>query len=268
VPHFHDIVRTADVAVVRTACAGGPAEPEMEAGYEIVMVRRGTFRRELEHSASVVDSTSVYVARPGQWQHIHHVHGTGDAGYLVQFDAHLVGDDAERLPGTPVRLAPAADVAIRRLAGGGGDDDLAIDETVARLLDTLAAGDDTTTTARRPRVTRAGVAAIEQVRVLLAIEVDARTPPRRLAALAAAVGYAPHHLSRLFTAVTGTTMARHRRALRARMAVDRIERGDGDLAAVAADAGFADHSHLVRAIRAEYAMTPSQLRTALSAAAG
>jgi AraC-like DNA-binding protein len=41
--------------------------------------------------------------------------------------------------------------------------------------------------------------------------------------------------------------------------------GERDLAWVAADAGFADHSHLCRVLGAETQRTPSWLRAALAA---
>jgi AraC-like DNA-binding protein len=249
-------VRTSAVSIVRWTCDGGRAEPEVEVGYELVVVRSGTYRRELEHGVFVVDPLSLYVARPGQWQHIHHRHGMPDTAYLVAFDACLVGDDAERLPVTPVRAA-AVDLAVRQAVASA--DDLAVDETVTRLLGTLAG------VVRGPPVTPSRRRAVERVRELLSSEVEAAAPASRLDALARAAGYAPHHLSRVFTAVTGTTIARYRRALRVRRAVHRLELGEHDLAAIAADSGFTDHSHLVRAMRDEYGMTPSQLRRLLVA---
>ena len=81
--------------------------------------------------------------------------------------------------------------------------------------------------------------------------------------LASLIGVSPHHLSRVFRTVTGTTIARHRMRLRARAALERLAGGDTDLAGVAYATGFADQSHLTRVLKAETGTTPAALRRAL-----
>ncbi len=98
------------------------------------------------------------------------------------------------------------------------------------------------------------------VRDLLAEDRD-----RSLPALARTVGTSPHHLSRVFAAATGITISEHRRRLRTREALERIAAGERDLAGVAAAAGFADHSHLVRVLRQQTGHSPSALRSWLAA---
>jgi AraC-like DNA-binding protein len=82
--------------------------------------------------------------------------------------------------------------------------------------------------------------------------------------LASLLAVSPHHLSRVFRAQTGHTIARHRMRLRARAALDRLAGGELELARLAAELGFADQSHLTRVVRAETGATPSALRAALS----
>ena len=65
------------------------------------------------------------------------------------------------------------------------------------------------------------------------------------------------HLSRVFRAEVGVSISTYRRRLRLRAALERI--GEGGLARVAADAGFADHAHLTREMRALLGTTPSAL---------
>jgi AraC-like DNA-binding protein len=101
--------------------------------------------------------------------------------------------------------------------------------------------------------------ACDAVRELLAAD-----PSLSLGALARHTGLSPHHLSRTFTAMTGVTVSEHRRHLRARQALERLAGGERDLARVAADAGFADHSHLVRELRRQTGHTPSALRAVLA----
>jgi AraC-like DNA-binding protein len=85
-----------------------------------------------------------------------------------------------------------------------------------------------------------------------------------LPALARELGVSPHHLSRVFHAHTGHTIAQHRLMLRSREALQRIAEGEDSLARLAAELGFADQSHLTRAIRRQTGRTPGQLRRLLS----
>ena len=74
----------------------------------------------------------------------------------------------------------------------------------------------------------------------------------------------PHHLSRVFSAITGHTISRHRMRLRTRAVLERLAAGEDDLARLAADLGFTDQSHLYRVVRSETDVTPSVLRRLLS----
>lgn len=85
----------------------------------------------------------------------------------------------------------------------------------------------------------------------------------RALSLAAGLDVSATHLSRLFRAGTGHTIARHRMRLRARAALERLAGGEQHLARLAAELGFADQSHLCRVIRSETGQTPSHLRRAL-----
>jgi AraC-like DNA-binding protein len=51
--------------------------------------------------------------------------------------------------------------------------------------------------------------------------------------------------------------------LRAAAALARIEAGDASLAAVAADLGFANHSHLTATLRRRLGLTPRMIRERL-----
>ncbi|HEX6221512.1 MAG TPA: AraC family transcriptional regulator, partial [Acidimicrobiia bacterium] len=74
------------------------------------------------------------------------------------------------------------------------------------------------------------------------------------------VGASPHHLSRVFRHVTGSTMSGRRTQLRLRHALHLLQDGAADISAVAVAAGFYDHSHLVKTTRAHLGLTPGQIR--------
>ena len=83
--------------------------------------------------------------------------------------------------------------------------------------------------------------------------------PLRLEALAAAVGYAPHHFQRLFTRDTGVSPAAYARALRARRAEDHLTE-DKSVTEAIYDAGYAAPSRFYADASERLGMTPSAWR--------
>jgi AraC-like DNA-binding protein len=88
------------------------------------------------------------------------------------------------------------------------------------------------------------------------------TPNIGLVDLARAVHYSPFHLSRVFREVMGVTLSRYRTQLRMHEVLMRLD-GAADLNRLAAEAGFADHSHMTRTLVAHLGRTPSALRDRL-----
>jgi AraC-like DNA-binding protein len=101
---------------------------------------------------------------------------------------------------------------------------------------------------------------IERVRILLA---ERPGLPWTLESLARLVGYSPFHLARRFRACTGTSVHRYLSDLRLAAALRRIEAGEASLATVAADLGFANHSHLTATLRRRMGVTPRAIRAQL-----
>jgi AraC-like DNA-binding protein len=88
------------------------------------------------------------------------------------------------------------------------------------------------------------------------------SPNASLVELARAVHYSPFHLSRVFREVMGLTLSRYRTRLRLHDVLTRLD-GASDLNRLAADAGFADHSHMTRTFVTHLGRTPSALRDSL-----
>ncbi|MEP7346121.1 MAG: AraC family transcriptional regulator [Gemmatimonadaceae bacterium] len=78
--------------------------------------------------------------------------------------------------------------------------------------------------------------------------------------LARAVGVHRVHLARTFREHVGVSVTDSARRQRILYAVSLLEQGTMRLSEVAAEAGFADQSHLTRAIRATIGTTPAMLR--------
>lgn len=99
---------------------------------------------------------------------------------------------------------------------------------------------------------------VEEAKHLLAARLDERLA---LAGLAAALHVSPFHLARVFRRRTGFSLHVYRQQLRLRVALERVLDGEGDLALLACELGFASHSHLTDSFRRAFGVPPSQLRT-------
>jgi len=101
---------------------------------------------------------------------------------------------------------------------------------------------------------------IDRVRILMAERPDL---PWTVEALARAAEYSSYHFAHLFRRHTGTSVHRYLKDLRLAAALARIESGEGSLASVAADVGFAHHSHLTASVRRRLGVTPRAIRAEL-----
>jgi AraC family transcriptional regulator len=84
--------------------------------------------------------------------------------------------------------------------------------------------------------------------------------PLAYEAVARAAGVHPVHLARVFREREGCTVGEYVRRLRVEFARRRIAETRTALSEIAHAAGFADHSHLTRAFKKQFGLTPSQYR--------
>jgi AraC-like DNA-binding protein len=212
------------------------------------------------------------ICLPGQLHLLHpdEVHdgipGT-DAGFsyrIVYVEPALVAEAAGRLPfvADPVRdsggaAAPLAAV----LAGLLTDIDMPLDPLSA-VSATVGLADGLTALAGGP-VPRPGVdvLAVRRARDRLLADVSAATTAAELEHV---TGLDRYTLVRQFRAVHGTTPDRFRLLRRLDLARAAIAHGRS-LADAAAEAGFADQSHLTRQFRRAFGMTPGRWRKTLIA---
>ena len=189
------------------------------------------------------------VARPRFCAHENQYHAEGARSILVELD---------ELPGN-AGLAGPLDPEVARLHG-------------RRVADAFGA--------RPSERARLAQAAIREVVVALGEAPLPRTPawlerarellfaqlaePPRLAELARSVGVHPVHLAQAFRRRWNTTPLGYVRAHRVFRAVELIARGRS-LAEVAANVGFADQSHMTRAIHRARQAPPGSLRRRIHA---
>jgi AraC-like DNA-binding protein len=232
--------------------------------HAIVFVRRGCFVRSADGASNLVDPTQAYCINPGQAQRYDHPQLHGDDCTSVRLDPRLLaslwGGDPT-LPLDPVCSSPRTDLEHRLLlaaAHRGEAADALHERTLSLVAAMLEQVDPARVASGRPSTIRARRALVDAAREALAAD-----PDRSLADLAATLNVSAHHLSRIFHAGTGHTIARHRMRLRVRAALERLAGGEQQLAQLATDVGFVDQSHFCRVVRSETGHTPSTLRRAL-----
>jgi AraC-like DNA-binding protein len=241
-------------------------EEEQAAGNAVVFVRRGCFVRSADGDEHLFDPTLALCLTRGQEQRYDHPHTGGDdctAIFLSPEQTAALWGGAAQLPTAPLHVSPELDLRQRLLLAaarrGAGEHELG-EGAILLAADALAAHSPREVESGRPASGRERAALADGVRERLAAD-----PDWSLQELARDLAISPHHLSRTFRAQTGETIARHRMRIRARTALELFARGERDLAWVAAEAGFADQSHLCRVLGAETERTPSWLRAALAA---
>ena len=254
-----DGIGLADVTCQHARGRGRPAE--QTGGHAIVFVRRGCFLRTADGAESLLDPTLAYSMNPGEEERYDHPHGHGDDCTWLRLDSSVAAElwgGEPTLPSRPLPTSPAIDLDHRLLlaAGSRGADPHELTEqAIVLAARVLEQADPQRVRAGRPATTQARRAAADGAREALTANPDCS-----LRDLARALALSPHHLSRVFHASTGHTIARYRMRLRTRAALERLAGGERNLARLAADLGFADQSHLCRVLRDETGRSPSSLR--------
>jgi AraC-like DNA-binding protein len=211
----------------------------------------------------VTTRNHVVVYAAGDEYRRRRVAGGGDNCYFLALSLEL----ADRLGAHAARgLADVSpDLFLRhrqflaRLRADGTDlldlEERAIDLAAASLAGRVDAPSSPT---RSPHL----LALAERAKELLAVEYAGT---HRLADLAAMLSVSPYHLARSFRAATGWSLHGYRTSLRLRAAMDVLFDPTADLASLARDTGFANHSHLTAAFHRQFGLTPSAARSCLAA---
>jgi AraC-like DNA-binding protein len=237
----------------------GWSPPEAQPDYRVVLVRRGRFRRRVHDQAADLDPSVGYLGLPGDEEHFAHPAG-GDVCTSVRLRPdmwHALSGGAEPA-GRTVYVDANLDLAHRRLlrAARAGDVDYAVVERLAALLYATV----------RAAVRIGERAAADRALVTRARDAIRADDPAAagLLPLAALLEVSPFRLSRAFTQHLGVSLTRYRNRVRVEWALDRLEGGAENLAALAAELGFTDQSHLCRTMRHHLGQPPSAVRRLLA----
>ncbi len=245
---FRALLDTPDVRIWDVGCSHPPVawtQTEVATHSAIVFPRRGVFRRRGRHGEDVIEPGVAYLQRAGEEDEFAHPHGGDSCTAIGLSDALLASLLAEpELPAGVIATSAREHLALRTLRSE--------DDAIALLVSVLGRVAPPRVAAGRPSTAAARRCLAADAREALAADTSLG-----LVELGRVVGASPHHLSRVFRDEVGISVSLYRRQLRLRRALEGL---DGDLARVAADAGFSDHAHLTREARALLGATPVQLR--------
>ena len=213
---------------------------------QIGLPRRGVYLIERRGQTTVVDTNTALMLGPHDEYRVAHPTGDGDEGTVLALPPDLVEDAIGRVEGRVGNLSPRDHLAVRvvdRAVRDAGPDQLEAEDATLLLLGLLSrafadTGNDDRTLGPGQRLR------IERARALLA---SAPTDRWDLGALGRALRCSPFHLARQFRAATGETISRYALRLRLSVALERLAKGERDIAAVAVETGFSTIATSARA---------------------
>ena len=222
-------------------------------------VSRGSFH-ETNRSGVVVCPVGTMHVRPSEEPHANRFEGVGTRLLIVDMPLEPVLTD-RRVRRLVSRASLVQDGAVRTLAAQlqweihhrDQASDLAVEGLVLALLARLMRA---TSTDRMP-ADSPGFGRLERAREFI----DAHfARSLALSEIASVAGLHPSSLTRAFKRRYELTPWQYQRRRQIEWVKTELERGDRPIAALAHEAGFADHSHLTRAFRAAEGRPPSAVR--------
>lgn len=252
-----------------TACSsrcpsGGWCRPHEDHRFGVALVRHGAWRRRVGRVEQFVDPNTGYFRRAGEIVEIAHFADEVHTGTVIDVDPELatpVLAEIEHASG-PFVVSPQIDLAHRLLAATLRPEEPDRVKVEDRTLSLIAA----VVSQKHPRFpchTRRTTSTARRRLIVDVCEQLHQAPNGSLVELARAVHYSPFHLSRSFQEVMGLTISRYRTQLRVHEVLMRLDEGARDLNRLAAETGFADHSHMTRTVVAHLGQPPSALREQL-----
>ena len=247
--------------VIDAAYANGQSVPRhTHPRPALSFVSRGSFHETSRGGVAVCPAGTMHV-RPSEEPHANRFEGVGTRLLIVDVPLEPVLGD-RRIRRLVSRASLVQDGAVRALAGQlqwelhhrDQASDLAVEGLVLALLARLVRA---TSTERSPVERSAGNTRVERAREFIDAHF-ARSLP--LSEVAEVAGLHPSSLTRAFKRRFDLTPWQYQRRRQIEWVRAELERGDRPIAALAHEAGFADHSHLTRAFRAAEGRSPSAVR--------
>lgn len=256
------LVRVFDV----TCCApqSGSSEEEWCSVTQIVVPRRGVFMLHHRRAPIVADPNTALVYGIGETYQISHPVNGGDQCTVFVFRPEYLEEALGNVEARHGTIHAATQLSIHVLTqkmATGETDRLEAEESAVFALNALADDFKSFPFLSCQELGQFQKRRIEEVRALLAGQ---PTAPWHLDSIARTVYSSPFHLARQFRVMTGESIARYLLRLRLTLALDRLAQGETDLARLAVELGFANHSHFSARFKSVFGITPTALRSALT----
>jgi AraC-like DNA-binding protein len=246
-------------------------------GFLLVYPRTSVIIEHAGRAPVVADPTKVMLYNRGQEYRRRALTEIGDACEWFSFPPELVVEamrsydpSAVDRPERPFRAVHAATDAdtyllqrriVEHVLSNQAPDRLLVEESMMRLLSRAVSRGTARADARRRSTIDDHRAIADACRRTLARHF-ADSPS--LEAIASNVGVSPFHLARVFHRESGMTLHGYVHELRLRTALERVAEGE-ELARVALDLGFANHSHFTAAFRRLFGVTPTGYKRSIRA---
>lgn len=256
-PENKALLRTSDVLLGTSRCdpLDSPSEvEETEDHHTLVFPIEGVFWVDTGSSLTSATPSKLLFFHKGQTRRVHHPHGANDRSIYVSLSQRFAEPFAD-VDGYFRRMEaltePRFDLRLIRLVHRAGQRRLTRLELDEFVLHTLRHHTDEpqSPTLHSPQHRDIANDADEHLAIHFREDCD-------LSEVARDIGVSPHHLSRVFKAVTGRSLTQRRAQLRLRYATEEIVSGHDDLSTVALEAGFYDHSHMANSFRAHLGISP------------
>ncbi len=255
-PSIRPLIRTPRMFVGDWRCPGErrPWAQETSPGFEVEFPRAGMHLRSIAGRRTVVDPRRFLVHQPGEAYLMASPSGRPQRSTILRLTEEGLAAFGIRPGSGSFRIPPAT--ALLHAALLAEPDPLGAEELACALLARALRQ-----AAAPPEARASGIAGSPRERRLAADLEEAIasrfTERLTLDELARTCGTSPFHASRVFRAVTGTTIHRQVTEARLRAALLALRRDAGRLSTLALDLGFCSHSHFTLAFRKEYGCSPS-----------
>jgi AraC family transcriptional regulator len=258
------LVETPALGVFDVVCfspGGAPRSEERADVTQVVLPTDGVYAVHRGHDEVIADVASAVILAAGREYRVGHPVDGGDRSIVLVFPPEIIEDALGADPidggvvGPRVRLGLHA---LRSALRPGSDEVPEAEELALLLLDRIGRDLGSPGPSRQPG--KHQWARVQEVRAFLAAAPGRRW---RFGEVARLVHSSPFHLARQFRAITGESVASYLLRLRVALALERIAQGEADLSAMAADLGFATHSHFSARFRSVLGVSPSWVRDSL-----
>jgi AraC family transcriptional regulator len=258
---FHSVlVRVFDVSC--HAPRSGYGGEEWCSVTQIIVPRRGVFLLDHQGVTIVADPNTALVLGIGRSYKVRHPVDGGDRCTVLAFRPELVEDAFGSVEARHGTICATTQLEIhgltRRIANGMGDQ-LEAEESAISILNAVARD-----LSSFPEFDCFGEFQKQRVEEVCALLASQPTDMWHLESIARAVHCSPFHLARQFRAIRRESIARYLLRLRLALSLDRLAQGETDLARLAVELGFANHSHFSARFRSVFGTTPTEARTALT----